>query len=90
VGGSYGLRYSVVVAFRVGVICRSCRRRIEIEDEYIRGVRAVEMAEALYKPMGKSFPDLANVAWQRTITCGHPDCRRTHGYTGDDLQLYGG
>jgi hypothetical protein len=80
----------VVVAYRVGVICRSCRQRIEIEDEYIQGVRAIEMAAALYKPIGKSFPDLVNVAWQEALTCGNPHCGKTHEYRGDDLLLYDG
>jgi hypothetical protein len=33
----------VVVAHKVGVICKSFGERIEVEDEYIRGVRATEM-----------------------------------------------
>ena len=82
--------YSVAVAYRVGVICRSCRRRIEIEDEYIRGIQAVEMAAALYKPVPTDFPDSVNVSWQETLTCGNPDCGRTHKYCTDDLLLYDG
>jgi hypothetical protein len=82
--------YSVVVAYRVGVICKSCQQPIEIEDEYIRGVRAIEMATALYQPIGKNRPDFVNVAWQETLTCGNPDCRRRHEYRGGDLLLYDG
>jgi hypothetical protein len=84
------LMYSVVVAYRVGVSCKSCRRRIEIEDEYIRGVAAREMAAALYKPIGKNVPDFVSVAWQEALTCGNPDCGKRHEYKGDDLMLYDG
>jgi hypothetical protein len=79
----------VVVAYRVGVICKSCRRRIEI-DEDIRGVRAIEMAAALYKPIGKTFPDFVNVTWRETLTCGKPDCGKAHEYRGDNMLLYDG
>jgi hypothetical protein len=82
--------YSLMVAYRIGVVCRSCRREIEIEDEYVRGVRAVEMAAALYKPSGKGLPDFVNAAWQKTVTCGNPDCGKTNEYSGDDLLLYDG
>ena len=78
----------MVVAYRVGVICRDCRGRIEVEDEYIRGVRAIEMAAALYKPIAKNSPDFVNAAWQGTLTCGNPDCGKTHQYRGDDLLVY--
>jgi hypothetical protein len=99
VGGSLGtarkptgkwLMYRVVVAYKVGVICRSCGRRIEIEDEYIRGVRAVEMAAVFYKPVAEKFADFASVAWQQTLSCGNPGCGKTHEYRGDDLLLYDG
>jgi predicted RNA-binding Zn-ribbon protein involved in translation (DUF1610 family) len=79
-----------MVAHKVGVICRSCGERIEIEDEYIRGVRAADMAAALYKPIGKTPPDFVAVAWEKAVTCGNPDCGRTHAYRGDDLVLYVG
>jgi len=78
------------VAFRVGVICQSCRRNIEVEDEYIPGLRTVEMAAALYQPIGTHSPDSVNVAWRGTMTCGNPDCGKTHGYRDDDLLLYDG
>jgi Fe2+ or Zn2+ uptake regulation protein len=77
--------YSVVVAFQVGVICKSCGRTVEIEDEYIRGVEAIEMAAALYKAVTKSFPHSGYV-WERTLTCGN--CGKTHNYTADDLRLH--
>jgi hypothetical protein len=82
--------YRVVVAYKVGVICRSCGRRIEIEDEYIPGIRAREMAAAFYKPVAEKFADYANTAWQQILTCGNPDCGKTDEYSGDDLLIYDG
>jgi hypothetical protein len=43
------------VGFKVGVICRSCGRTIEIEDEYIRGISAIEMAAVFYKAAAGKF-----------------------------------
>jgi hypothetical protein len=80
--------YPVVVGLRVGVICKDCGRKIEVEDLYLRGVRAAEMAAALYKPTVGNSPDLVNAAWQGTLTCGNPDCEKTHQYSGGDLLLY--
>jgi hypothetical protein len=77
----------LVVAHKVGVICNSCGERIEVEDEYIPGVRASEMA-VFYKPVRAVFADAVNVAWQKTLTCGNPDCGQTHAYGRDDLLLY--
>jgi hypothetical protein len=75
-----------MVAFQVGVICKSCGRTVEIEDEYIRGLEAVEMAAALYKPVTKSFPQSGNAAWERTLSCGN--CGNAHRYTSGNLRLY--
>jgi hypothetical protein len=86
--GGNGAMYSLVVSYRVGVICRTCQRSIEVDDEYIQGIRATEMAAALYKSNGRTFPDLTNAAWQKTLTCENPDCRKTHEYRGGDLLLY--
>ena len=80
--------YSVFVAYRIGVICRNCGGRIDVEGEYIQGLPARQMAAALYQPIGRSFPDFVNVAWQETLTCGNQDCRKTHRYSGGDLLLY--
>jgi len=80
----------VVVAYKVGVICRSCGQKIEIEDEYIQGVRAIEMAAGFYKQVAEKFADFVNVAWQQVLTCGNPDCGKTDEYRGDDLLLYDG
>lgn len=82
--------YRVVVAYKVGVICRSCGRTLEIEDEYIRGLPAKEMAASFYKPVAEKIADFANAAWQQTLTCGNPDCGKTDEYRGDDLLLYDG
>ncbi len=76
--------------YKVGVICRSCGWRIEIEDEYIQGIRATEMAGALYKAGVEKFADFANVAWRRILTCGNPDCGKTDEYRGDELVVYDG
>jgi hypothetical protein len=78
------------MAYQAGVICRSCRRGIEIEDEYIRGVRASEMAATLYDAIRKRVPDFLNSAWRKTLACGNPDCGKTHEYKCDDLLLYDG
>jgi hypothetical protein len=45
-------------------------------------VQAIEMAAALYKPTGRNFPDFVNAAWQKILTCGNPDCGKTHEYGG--------
>jgi hypothetical protein len=79
--------YSVVVAHKVGVICKSCGQRIEVEDQYIPGVRATEAA-VFYMPVGKKFADVVDVVWQTALTCGNPDCWKTHEYRGEDLLLY--
>jgi hypothetical protein len=63
---------------------------MEVEDEYVRGVQAGEMAAALYKPAGGSVTDFVNSAWQATLTCGNPACGKTHEYRGGDLLLYRG
>ena len=80
--------YSVVVAFRVGVICKSCGQVIEIEDEYIRGVPAIEMAAGFYKPVQEQFRYSLDVSRQQKVTCGNPDCGKTHEYRADDLLPY--
>lgn len=76
------------MAQRIGVNCKSCGERIEIEDEYIPGIRGSEMAAMLYQPVGKRTLDFADKAWQKTLTCGNPDCQQLHRYTGSDLRLY--
>jgi hypothetical protein len=88
--------YSVVVAQKLGVLCRSCGRGIEIGDEYIPGVRVAEIAASLYGHFCKRFPDSVereivgpvDRPWQKTLTCGNPDCGKTNTYRTDDLRLY--
>jgi hypothetical protein len=88
--------YSVVVAQKLGVLCRSCGSAIEIDDEYIQAIRVAEVAASLYGHSSKHFPKpaereiagSANRAWQKTLTCGHPNCGKTHTYKTDDLRLY--
>jgi hypothetical protein len=88
----------VVVAQKLGVVCRSCGTGIEIDDEYIPGVRVAEMAASLYGHFCKRFPksverEIVRVVdrpWQKPLTCGNPDCGKTHIYKTDDLRLYDG
>jgi len=77
--------YSIVVAQKPGVLCRSCGRAIEIDDDYIPGIRGAEMAASLYGHIHKHPRP-----WQKTLTCGNPDCGKTHTYTTGDLRLYDG
>ena len=77
--------YSVVVGRKVGVVCKSCGEEIEVEDPYIPGVRAAEMA-AFYKPI--TVANVVNEVWQKTLTCENPDCGKTYEYRSDDLRLY--
>jgi len=85
--------YSVVVAQKPGVFCKSCGKGIEIDDEYIPGIRGAEMAASLYtvsKPVDGKLVDSAIRQWQNTLTCANPDCRKTHTYGTDDLRLFDG
>ena len=87
--------YSVAMAQKPGVLCKSCEKGIEIDDEYIPGIRGAEMAASLYtpsyeyssKPEGK-ISDSVIRPWQKILTCANPDCARTHTYRTDDLRLY--
>jgi hypothetical protein len=83
--------YSVVVAQKAGVLCKSCGKGIEVDDEYIPGIRGAELAAILYsKPVEGKIVDSAIRPWQKTLTCGNPDCGKTHTYRTDDLCLYDG
>jgi hypothetical protein len=70
--------YIVAVAQKPGVLCKSCGKGIAIDDEYIPGIRAAEIATSLYSDFYKHFPqsvkdgvaDSANKPWQKTLTCG--------------------
>ncbi len=77
--------YIVVMARKVGVICKGCARGIEIDDEYVPGIRGAEVAARLYSPFALKSPALA---WEETLTCGNPDCGETHEYSSEDLRLY--
>jgi hypothetical protein len=79
--------YSVVVALKPGVLCKSCGEGIEIDDDYLPGIRGAEMAASLYKHFSTPI-NSAIRPWQKTLTCGNPDCRKTHTYGTDDLRLY--
>jgi hypothetical protein len=58
---------------------------MEIDDEYIPGIRGAKMAARLYS--ATTVID-RSAAWERTLTCGNPDCGETHEYRSDDLLLY--
>jgi hypothetical protein len=76
------------VAQKAGVVCKGCGDRIEVEDEYIPGIRGAEVAARLYRPSRGGSVDFVNRAWHTTLICGNPDCRQTHDYTASDLVLY--
>ena len=80
--------YSVGVAFKMGVICRSCRHEVEVQAEYVRGLRTTQMAAALYTPVKSHVPEFVNLEWLETLTCENPDCGETYRYNGNDLLLY--
>jgi hypothetical protein len=86
--------YSVVVAPKVGVICKGCGRGIEIDDEYVPGIRGVQFAlKSQPSPPGTSLTDhlvraLRSGAWEKTLTCGNPDCAKTYEYRSEDLRLF--
>lgn len=83
--------YNVVVAQKVGVMCKSCGGAIEIEDEYVPGIRATEMAAVLYagfhKAVGGKSADV-NTTWCKILTCGKLDCGKMYEYGCDDLLLF--
>jgi len=66
-----------------GVRCKSCGESIAIDDEYLPGIRAADMAAQYSK--GSKF--VATQRWQKTLTCNNPNCRATHTYRVDDLRL---
>jgi predicted RNA-binding Zn-ribbon protein involved in translation (DUF1610 family) len=85
--------YSVVVAQKPGVLCKSCGKGIEIDDEYIPGIRGAELAASLYtvsKPVEVKIVDSVIRPWQKTLTCTNPNCGKTDTYRTDDLRLYDG
>jgi hypothetical protein len=79
---------TTVVAKKIGVRCENCGERIQIEDEYIPGIRGAEISARLYQPVAVRTLDLVNTAWQKRLTCENPACQQTYTYTGSDLLLY--
>jgi predicted RNA-binding Zn-ribbon protein involved in translation (DUF1610 family) len=83
--------YSVVVAQKPGVLCKSCGKGIEIDDEYVPGIRGAVLAASLYqvaRPVEGSILSSAIRPWQKTLSCANPDCGKTHTCRTDDLCLY--
>ena len=68
------------------MICKACGVGIEVEDEYIPGIRGAEMA--LYQPVRGGIAEFRNRRWQKTLTCGNAGCGKTFEYRSDDLLLY--
>jgi hypothetical protein len=64
------------------------QEKIEVEDEYIPGIRGAELAASLYQPITGRVINLVNSAWRKSLICPNPECRQTHEYTGGDLLLY--
>jgi hypothetical protein len=79
-----------VVGRKAGVVCKSCGEKIEVEDDYIPGIRGAELAASFYQPTSERSVDFVNRDWHTTLICGNPDCQQTHEYTGSDLLLYNG
>jgi hypothetical protein len=77
-----------MVAQKIGVICRNCEEKIEVEDEYVPGIRGAELAAGLYQPLVGRVLDVVNAGWRKTLTCGNPACRQTREYKSGDLLLY--
>jgi hypothetical protein len=65
---------SLAMAQRLGVVCRNCKGRIDLGDEYVL-------------QSGKKIP-FARASWRKMLTCPHPNCGKTREYDGDDLVLY--
>lgn len=73
---------------KVGVICKNCGEGIEVEDEYIPGIRGRELAASFYHLVAERIVDFVNRTWRKTLICANPECRQTHEYTGSDLLVY--
>ena len=76
------------MAQKIGVICKGCGEKIPIEDEYVAGLSALQLARSLYQSGSGSISDSVTAAWRRSLDCENPDCGQTHEYTGSDLVLY--
>ena len=84
--------YSVGVALKFGVRCKNCGKGIEIDDDYVPGIRGAELAANLYRPLSMPLEvdSAKNTSWQKTRTCENPDCRKTGTYGTHDLLLFEG
>jgi hypothetical protein len=72
-------------------MCKSCGGAIEIEDEYIPGIRATEMAAVLYAGFSRAAGEQSaggDTTWRKTLTCGNSRCGNMHEYRSDDLLLF--
>ncbi len=79
-----------VMALKVGVICRSCGRGIEVGDPYVAGTGVAGLTPALYGRAENPAPpaDLVGQCWQKILRCVNPDCGELHVYTAEDLRLF--
>ena len=73
------------MAWNLGVTCQTCGQPIEIDEPYIAGVRAAEMA-AHYRPFRSEAAEFADHSWEKTLICAA--CGERHQYGPDDLVLY--
>jgi len=88
--------YSFAMARKIGVLCASCGKAIEIDDDYVPGLPpgfpAGELAASIYRRLLKSvqakIPYVPSRPWRKILTCENPDCLRTHTYGTSDLRLY--
>jgi hypothetical protein len=77
------------------VICQGCSEVIEVDDEYVPGIHGAVMAARLYSQFKQksgmrldTTPIHRNRPWEKTLTCGNPDCGAAHEYKSEDLLLY--
>ncbi len=64
---------------------------MEIDDEYVPGIRATEMAAVLYAGFHGDTPEASPVVkatWSRTLACAKSDCGEVHEYRSGDLLLF--
>gem|GEM_PF-1645181 len=52
------------MAQKIGVSCKHCGKRIQVEDKYVSGIRGAELAASLYQPGRLRTFDFMNRAWQ--------------------------
>lgn len=77
------------MALRIGVSCRGCGSRIEVEDQYVAGTRVADLAPVLFgHAPNPSLRGPVTDLWEKTLSCADPHCQRTSFYTREDLCLY--